>query len=320
MSALVAGWYAERPDVVLSLTDPPILGLTALAWARRWRVPFVFLCQDVFPEVAAVLEDFRSKNVERVLARINRLLLTRAQAVVAIGETMAAHLVKRGANPRRTAVIHNWADRSRFGQRVKRTPFAEQHGLADRFVVMHSGNIGLSQGLDHVLDASRMLRDVSDLVFVFQGEGVKRDALGRKVTEMGLRNVRFLPYAPKEQLGDAFGVADVQIVSLRRGLAGFIVPSKLYGILASGRPYVAAVESDSEVATLTARYDSGLIVPPQDPPSLAEAIRRLYADPILRARLGQNGRNASLFHDRPVAVEAYAKLLFDVASNGREGL
>ncbi len=309
-SATLAAAWARRPDVVMSLTDPPILGLAALAWARRWRVPFVFLCQDIFPEVARLLEDFHSERVNRLLDRINRLLLRRATAVIALGETMAARLVEvKGADPRKVAVIHNWADRQVVGPERKKNLFAEAHGLADRFVVLHSGNLGLSQGLDTVVEAAQFLRDLPDLVLMFQGDGVKREALARQARTLGLDNVGFLPYVRKESLRYAFGAADMQIVSLRRGLAGFIVPSKLYGIFASGRPYVAAVEEESEVALLTARYDAGLVVPPSEPEALAEGIRRLYEDAPLRERLGTNSYAASALHDRPVAVAAYHGLL-----------
>ena len=316
-SASLAGIRLTRPDVVMSLTDPPILGLAALGWARRWGVPFVFLCQDIFPEVATLLEDFRSDRVNRALDRVNRLLLRRATAVVAIGETMAERLVAKGADPARITVIHNWADGATLGPEPKKNAFAQAHGLADRFVVLHSGNLGLSQGLEHLVTAAAALRDLPDLVLVFQGDGVKRDALERQARALGLANVRFLPYASRQDLRYAFGAADVQVVSLRRGLAGFIVPSKLYGILASRRPYVAAVESEGETARLTERYGSGLVVPPEDPAALADAIRRLYHDPALRERLAANGHAASAFHDRPVAVAAYDRLLRTVIDEAR---
>ena len=307
--APIAPAWARRPDVVLSLTDPPLVGLIALAWARRWRVPFVFLCQDVFPEVAAVLEDFQSARVNRALDGLNRLLLRRAAAVVAIGETMAAHLVRKGADPTRVTVIHNWADRGRIRPREKSNAFAVAHGLADRFVVLHSGNLGLSQGLETLVQAAGLLQDLPDLTLVFQGDGVKRQALAAEVERLRLRNVRFLPYAPKDRLAEAFAAADVQVVSLRRGLAGFIVPSKLYGILASARPYVAAVEQASEVALLTERYGSGLVVPPGEPDALAKAIRRLYEDRPLRDELGARGLEAAARHDRAAAALAYARLV-----------
>jgi colanic acid biosynthesis glycosyl transferase WcaI len=154
------------------------------------------------------------------------------------------------------------------------------------------------------------------VVVVFQGDGIKREALATRARRLGLENVRFLPYVPTERLGQAFGAADVQVVSLRRGLAGFIVPSKLYGILASGRPYVAAVEEECEVAALTARYESGLVVPPGEPEALVKAIRRFYEDPALRERLGANALRASAFHDRPVAVAPYDRLLTALARGG----
>jgi glycosyltransferase involved in cell wall biosynthesis len=120
--------------------------------------------------------------------------------------------------------------------------------------------------------------------------------------------VRFLPYTPKEHLTESFASADVFIVSLKKGLAGYIVPSKLYGILAAGRPYVAAVESDCEVAAITRRHECGLLAAPQDPVDLAEKILTLHRDRALTERLGANARRAALQFDRPRQVEAYYSL------------
>ena len=311
-SASLAGIRLARPDVVMCLTDPPILGLAALAWARRWRVPFVFLCQDVFPEVATLLEDFRSDRVNQVLDRVNRLLLQRADGVVAIGETMAERLVAKGANPARLTVIHNWADRAILEPGPKKNPFAEAHGLADRFVVLHSGNLGLSQGLEHLVGAAALLRDLPDLMLVFQGDGVKRHALEAQARALGLENVRFLPYASRDELRDAFAAADLQVVSLRRGLAGFIVPSKLYGILAAGRPYVAAVEENGEVDVITRRHDCGVLAEPGNAQHVAQAIRALHGDRGRTARLGANARAASTLFDRRLQVRRYLEVFQSV--------
>ncbi len=144
---------------------------------------------------------------------------------------------------------------------------------------------------------------------VFQGEGVSKPALQEQARSLGLSNVLFLPYAPKDRLGEAFAAADVFVVSLQAGMAGYIVPSKLYGILASGRPYVAAVEPMCEVAAITARYDCGLVAEPENARSLAERIRALYLDRAMAARLGANARAASLEFDRAVQVRRYHELL-----------
>ena len=143
---------------------------------------------------------------------------------------------------------------------------------------MHSGNIGLSQSLETIVDAAALLRDVPDVQIVFQGEGVKKaDLEAARASARPRRTSRFLPFTPKAQLGESFAAADVFIVSLQRGLAGYIVPSKLYGILASGRPYVAAVEEACEVASIATTHDCGLVAEPGDAQALADAIRAFYA-------------------------------------------
>ncbi len=315
LAACVSGLRVPRPDVVVSLTDPPIIGLAARLTARRFGARFVFLCQDIFPEVACLLEDFQSRTVNWVLDRINRFLIRKADRVVALGETMRERLIAgKGADPRKVAVIHNWADCSTIAPGPKRNSFSLSHGLADAFVVMHSGNVGLSQSLDTLLEAADRLRHCRDLVVAVVGDGTRRELLEARARSQGLHNVRFMPYQPKGVLRESFASADVFVVALKRGLAGYIVPSKLYGILAAGRPYVAAVEEVCEVATITEKFDCGLLARPEDPQDLAEKILTLYHDRDLALRLGANARHAALQFDRPLQVRAYYALFGELLS------
>jgi glycosyltransferase involved in cell wall biosynthesis len=142
-------------------------------------------------------------------------------------------------------------------------------------------------------------------VFVFQGDGVKKADLEGQVRTLGLDNVRFLPFAAKAALGESFAAADVFVVSLQRGLAGYIVPSKLYGILAAGRPYVAAVEERCEVAVLTESHRCGLVAEPGDPDELADRIMTFYRDRELTRTAGENARRAALSFDRKNQVARY---------------
>lgn len=318
-SACLAGLMLPRPDVVVALTDPPIIGLAALGAARRWRARFVFLCQDIFPEVATVLEDFRSDTVNRLLDRASRFLIGRADRVVAVGETMRARLITgKGAQPRKVTVIHNWADCAAITPGSKQNRFAQSHGLTDAFVVMHSGNLGLSQDLGTLLDAAERLRPYPDIVVLLVGDGAVRDALETQARARRLQNVRFLPYQPKEALGDSFATADVFVVSLKRDLTGYIVPSKLYGILAAGRPYVAAVDESSEVAEITTSFGCGLLAEPGDPEDLARKILVLYHDRALARRLGGRARDAALDFDRAAQVRAYDALFRELAAERTE--
>jgi colanic acid biosynthesis glycosyl transferase WcaI len=313
-AATVASFGIGRPDVVVSLTDPPIVGLTALWAARRAGSRFVFLCEDIFPEVGALVEDFRSETVNASLDRINRHLLANADAVVALGERMLRRLVEeKGADPRRVHVIHNWADCDAIVPGAKDNAFSRAHGLVDRFVVMHSGNVGLSQNLEVLVAAADRLRSKERLAIVIVGDGSKRDALERLAAERRLDNLRFLPYQPKELLHDSFAAADAFVVSLKAGLEGFIVPSKLYGILAAGRAYVAATDPSCEPATIAVRDRCGVVAAPGDPDALAAAIASLYDDPEGTRAMGERARRAALQYDRRVAVRAYHDLFANVA-------
>jgi len=153
--ACAAAVRIGHADVVVSLTDPPIIGLAALLAARRRGARFVFLCQDVFPEVARLLEDFRSVTVERCLEWVGRFLIAKADRVIVPGEAMRDRLVAaKGADPRKIVVIHNWADCAQIVPGPKQNAVSLTHGWAESFVVMHSGNVGLSQDLDTLLDVA----------------------------------------------------------------------------------------------------------------------------------------------------------------------
>ncbi|MGQ0737259.1 MAG: glycosyltransferase family 4 protein [Acidobacteriota bacterium] len=309
MSACWKGLRIDRPDVVVALTDPPIIGLAAWLSGRKYHAPFVMSYRDLFPEVTVLLDDFHSRTLDAMLQQVNRFLCRTASRVIALGDTMRERLItNKGASPARTLIIPDWADTTAIVPGPKDNAFAAAHGLTNKFVVMHSGNIGLSQGLETVIEAAAILNDVADLQVVFQGDGVKKPVLQEMVGTLGLSNVTFLPFQPKERLGESFASADVFIVSLQRDLVGYIVPSKLYGILAAGRPFVAAVAENCEVASIARRDDCGLVAEPASPKDLADKIMTYYRDRALMVRCGRHARRAGLKYDRTLQVSRYMEL------------
>ena len=313
--ATAAGFGIGRQDVVVSLTDPPIVGLAALWAARRAGARFVYLCEDIFPEVAVLVEDFRSKTVNASLDRMNRYLFRQADAIVALGDRMRRRLVEeKGADPARVHVIHNWADCDAIVPGPKDNAFSRAHGLVDRFVVMHSGNVGLSQNLDVLVEAADRLRSRERLTIAVVGDGSKRPALEALAAARGLTNVRFFPYQPKALLHDSFASADAFVVALKRGLEGFIVPSKVYGILAAGRPYIAATDASAEPAAIVRDAGCGVVAAPGDAGALADAIAALYDDPAATREMGVRARRAARQFDRRAAVQSYHALFERVAA------
>jgi glycosyltransferase involved in cell wall biosynthesis len=316
VSATSMGLRLPRQDVTVALTDPPIIGLSALA--ARPRHGFVFFCQDIFPEVARLLTDFQSPLVDRFLDRVNRRLVKRAERTLAIGETMARRLIEgKGADPARVEVIHNWADTAAIVPSDKSNPFSQAHGLADRFVVLHAGNIGHGQNLDVVIDAAEMVANRPDIVMLFIGDGTRRLLLQEAVRARRLPNVRFLPFQPRAEMRWTYASSDVCLVSLSPGLAGYIVPSKLYPILAAGRPYIAAVDSASEVATITEQHRCGVVVPPGDAAGMAHRLLELADDADARARMGARAREAAMTFDRARQVAAHAAVIRAIAADRR---
>lgn len=312
LSAFSVALRLRRQDVTIALTDPPIIGIAAIA--ARPRRGMIYLCQDIFPEVASLLQDFHSTAINNLLERINRYLVSRATRIIALGETMAARLINgKGADPAKVTVIHNWADTQAIVPSPKHNPFAIAHGLTDRFVVLHAGNIGLSQNLDVVIDAAELLRDRRDIVVLFIGDGQRRHVLEASVRERALSNVRFLPFQPRDQLRWTYATSDVCLVSLKPGLAGYIVPSKLYPILAAGRPYIAALERDSEAAALTERHRCGIVVTPGDARALAAAITGLADRPHDGAAMADRARVAAELFSRERQVAAHAQVIEEVA-------
>ncbi len=268
------GCSSTRPDIVLCMTDPPMVGDVALLVARRFRVPLVVVSQDVFPEIAVEVKRLRNPVLVWMLGVLTRFYLRRADAVVAIGETMRDRLETKGVPPKRLRVIPNWVDTTALTPQPRDNPWAQSYGLDGRFVVMHSGNVGHAQDLETLIRASTSLHDLEQLSVVLIGFGARHAHLVRLAASIGAEKVSFLDYQPREVLSQSLSSADVHFVGLGRGLSGYVVPSRVYGILAAGKPIIAAADEDSETARLVRHIGCGVAIPPGRPDLLAAEIRR----------------------------------------------
>jgi len=307
---------ASRPDVLLAWTDPPLIGLVAAIAARARRIPLVLTTQDIFPDVAIQLGRLRNRAAIAALRRAAKVQFNSAAKVVSIGRDMNERLLELGVPATKLRTISNWADGKRIVPLKNVSPLRRAWGVDDQFLVMHSGNVGLSQSLDTLIGAAALLRDRSDLKFVIVGEGAVKSRLEADADRQGLSNVKFVSYQSKASLSESLGAADVHVVGLKRGLAGFIVPSKVYGIMAAGRPMVGAVEAQSEPGRIIEDHRCGLRVEPDDPQALADGILALKNDSGVE--MGKRARAAfEETYDRPIATAAYKKVLEEAAGRTR---
>jgi glycosyltransferase involved in cell wall biosynthesis len=305
-----------RHDVVMALTTPPLIGLLALVVCRLKRIRMVALVQDIYPDVGVALGTFKAGSLAtRLLDRVNRVVLSRADRVILLGECMRGRVaVKIGIDRKdRIDVIHNWAD----GEKIRpladgeRNAFAEEHDLRGRFVVQFSGNLGRVNDFDTPLEAARLLKDRAGIVFLFIGDGAKAGEIEEYVRRHDLDNVRLLPYQPRETLLYSLAAGDVHLVTLAKGLAGLSVPSKTYGILAAGRPVLFVGDTSSDVARIVTENRCGEVVSTGDAARLAGIISAWADDPASIERLGREARELFLRRfERAHAVDAYAESLF----------
>jgi putative colanic acid biosynthesis glycosyltransferase WcaI len=313
-NALLRGLSGKKPDIVLCMTDPPIVADVALVVARRYGAPLVVISQDVFPEIAVQLKRLENPVVMRLLRSLVSLYLRRADRIVAIGDTMRQRLEEKGAPADRLSVIPNWVDTERLAPRDRANEWARNIGLDKKFVVMHSGNVGHAQDLDSLVRAATFLRDLDDLAILIIGTGARHAELVALAELLEVDQVAFLYYQSRGVLPQSLSAADVHVVGLAPGLAGYVVPSRLYGILAVARPVIVAADAESETAQVVQRIGCGIVVPPGRPELLACAIRDAHDGTYDLVEMGRRGREwVEREADRSVAVRRYRDLLGELA-------
>lgn len=284
-----------RGDVVVAKTDPPLLSILAQAVARLRGAHVVNWLQDVYPEVAGALGVKAARGAPgRVLTAWRDASLRSARMNVVLGERMAAHITAAGVSPEQIAIAPNWSDeRAVEPLPHDANPLREAWGLQDKFVVGYSGNLGRAHEWRTMLAAAAALQDDPRIRFLMIGAGHHTTALREAAEAAGVGNIIFQPYQPLSQLAASLSAADVHWLSLRPELEGLIVPSKLYGVLAAGRPVLAVTDPEGEAARIIRRHGCGLQVTPGDAAGFADAVRKLADDPARTRTLGEAARRAA---------------------------
>jgi glycosyltransferase involved in cell wall biosynthesis len=282
---------AQRGDVVVTLTDPPLMSVTTGIVARLKRLIAVNWLQDLYPEVATRsgvrLADGRFGSLLRWARNYS---LRSASVNVAIGEQMA-HRLEREAVPRaQVTTITNWCSDNDIIPSTRRNWLRDEWQLGDKFIVGYSGNLGTAHEADTLLAAAEILRDRADFCFLIIGGGSRLANLQAEVSARRLRNFVFQPYQTRDQLPVTLTLPDVHWLSLRAEFEGLIVPSKFYGIAAAGRPMILVGSETGELARLVRAHGCGYAVASNEGKRFADAIVELADRPTLRSEMGENAR------------------------------
>lgn len=315
IAMLAALAKVRRADVIF--VPSPLLTLGALGslLRRPLRAKFVYNVQELYPDLAIELGMMRNRLVITVLRSLERYVYRRAAVVTTITDGIRSAVIRKGVAERRVVTIPNFVDVSELQPGPKENLIAQKYGWTQRFVVLYAGNIGYAQGLDGLLAAARALESDRQIVIAFVGEGNAKAGLEASARTMGLSNVEFIEHQPYALVPAIYAAADLCVVSLTSGILVGALPSKVFRIMACGRPILALCDPRSDLATVVRDVGAGEVCEPEDAKRIAAIVRSLKETPLLTARMGEEGRAFVLDGlSRASVTRRYTDLFTELAS------
>jgi len=310
LSITGGGLLAGAIDAILVYSPPLTIGVAALFLSRIKRAPYVLNVQDLFPQNAIDLGVLKGRLPIRFFEAMESWVYKHAALITVHSEANARHIRAKACASRRIEVVHNWVDLAEYPIGINGYTFRSKYGLDGAFVVLFAGVMGHAQDLDTVIEAAKILQLEERIAFLLVGDGVEKARLVRRVDELGLRNVRFLPFVSKEKYPELVAAADVGLVTLKKSMKTPVVPSKILGYMAAGRPCVASLNHESDANAIVKNAGCGITVPAGDPELLADAIRRLFQSQESLREMGHRGRQYAEVHfPKCVALDRYEQLL-----------
>ncbi len=304
-----AAMKQPRHDLVITLTDPPLLVTIGRRFAKKKRCSHMHWCHDLYPDLFPSIGVKMPNFVLRALSRSARRSMNKSGKVIAVGRCMAKYLAHTGVETGRIATVPNWPDlelvdpnrmQRRNDVRIKEhVPMARpaEHLLRDdspRFRILYAGNIGRAHPMRSILEAAEHLSIHPEIEFVFVGEGPNHDRLALERARRGLQNIKLLPFQPASCLKDLMESGDLHLISMREDTAGLLVPCKFYSAIAAARPTIYVGPADTEIGRMIRDYGCGAIIPQGDGVTLAQAILYFRNDPDAWFNAQQGAEQAAL--------------------------
>lgn len=306
---------AIRADVVLAMTDPPVAGIAGAFIARMSGRPFVYNVRDMYPDMAVGGDIVRRSSLIDRWEQMHRYALRQAARVIVLGDDMRDRILAKGASPERVVIVRDGS--SPTGPLPDRShPAVQEVRSGFPFVVLHAGNLGFYGAWSTLLKAAEILRN-ENTGLVFVGGGANRAAMQSTVN--GSPNVRFLPFRPANEIPHVMKAGDLHIITVKRGLEGVVVPSKLYSILSAGRPVLVVAPPECDAARIVRESGCGIAVDPDDPYAAAAAIRELRDDAARLAEMGRRARETAEKYARVNELEKFAFIIEEAAKLPNNG-
>jgi colanic acid biosynthesis glycosyl transferase WcaI len=294
-----------KSDVIIAMTDPPLVSMIGVFTSRLRSSTFVYNIRDLHPDMAVAAGVLPRGFIASLWERVHRWVMRRAHLVIVLGEDMKERIASKGVDSRRLVIVRDGADPEPLLQTLEHPAVLEIRGEFP-FVAVHAGNLGFAGSWDALLEAAKYV-ERENLGLVFVGEGAQRLALEQQAS--GIHNVRFLPFRPSEEVPYVLAAADLHVVTVKEGLEGLVVPSKLYPILMAGRPVLAVAPPGSDIARIVQKYHCGLVASPNEPQAVVKAMLWARNHPEDLAEMGRRAREASALFNRQALLQEFVKTI-----------
>ena len=290
-TAFLGGLFTGKCDLIYCSCPPPTVALAAWALGRLKGVPYVIKLTDLASDAALATGIMRDGALLKLARKVEAFAYRHALAVVCLCQGFVDRLARLGIPAENLRVIPDWADTERIRPLASDMTFCKGNEIPpEKFIVLHTGNMGKKQRLINVIQAAELSKEITELLWVLVGQGEERTALEHEIAVRGLSNIRLLPLQPAATLSNVYASAGALLLNQTATMEDAVIPSKLLTYMAAGRPIVAAVSNRSEVARHIERADCGVVIPAENPRALVDAALQLRLDSSLRQRLGENGR------------------------------
>lgn len=309
----IRGW---RPDIILYTTPPLPVAVPAACFSFIWNCPVVLNLQDILPDAAVHVGLLSNRLLIGIFTLLEWFAYRTATRITVITNKFTENLITKGVCDHKIKRIPNWVNVEVIKPLPKENTFRQAHKLEGKFVVLYSGNIALTQGLETAIRTATKLQHKPDIIFVIVGESKRLVELQQTCETLGANNVKLLPFQDEAVLPTMLAAADVGLVLQRSNVIAFNMPSKIQKILASGRPIIASVPLNGSAAEVINQSQAGLVVSAEKPTTLAQAILKLYEDSQFAAQLGEQARQFALQHYRYDRVlDDYEQLFRELLSH-----
>jgi colanic acid biosynthesis glycosyl transferase WcaI len=311
LMAMLASVFTRRSDLILVMSPPLTLAPAGWIAAKRHRAALVLNVQDIHPDAAVATGTLTDSWLINILRRLELFSYARSDAVVVLSDDLRKRLISRVDDEEKLRVIPNFVDTESLYPTARNNSYRRELGLTDETVVMYAGNVGFSQPLELIIEAARQFRDRDDVVFVINGDGSRRAHFETEAEE--LPNVTFMGYQPRNRLNELLAAGDIHLVPLQPGMGSISVPSKIYSILAAGRPVLASVDPGTEIDLVVTRSGAGRSVPAGDTQAFIAALSALIDDPNGCAAAGLEARRfAEQWLSAEVVADSYNDLFSEL--------